>query len=253
MKITELIPKRLKKVTKISQTGRALSVPLPKDRLKRSHALKKEVEKLVASGSPSSIPNALAEDFEAALKFTRQAHPGCFDRIASRTQLVPDFATFFEEYTYVVLASGFRATIASRLVPKMLAAEGQIDEMLEHFKNKGKVGAIASIWEKGQKDWPGLRASLSSVDALENLPRIGPIVKFHLARNIGLKSVAKPDLHLVRYAAGHGYGDVESMMEALGQISGVTVGAADFALWVWLSHDGGVWREGCCGGGLSLR
>ena len=133
--------------------------------------------------------------------------------------------------------------------------KGDFDEMLTVFKNEQKVKAIADVY-KMKKDWPELRKKFTDVDSLTILPRIGPTVKYHLARNIGVKSVSKPDKHMIRWIKElTGKEDPEIVHEITSAIAkdvGKKEGTVDFALWVWMSHNRGEEME-CCHGGLALR
>jgi len=128
-----------------------------------------------------------------------------------------------------------------------------------------------------------LRKSLESVDSLEQLPRVGPAVKHHLARNIGLsQSYAKPDLHLVKYMTANGgatwtacaksdVADAANVKQSAQRRNAAAVnarvqrfvariaahfeepiGVVDFCLFCWLSHDGKR-NDLCCNGKLRLR
>ena len=78
-------------------------------------------------------------------------------------------------------------------------------------------------------------------------------MKHHLARNIGLVSVGKTDLHVVRYAKTVAKMDPRVFLNTLAAHAALPEGAADFIMFVWLMHDRGVEKEGCCHGGLELR
>ncbi|KAJ4459542.1 hypothetical protein PAPYR_4257 [Paratrimastix pyriformis] len=207
-----------------------------------------------ASAAPAPTINLsprLIADFRKAREFAERTHRGDVEWIQSRTTLVELFDDFFEEYVYVVVASGFRAIHAARLCPQLIACRGNVPKMLKVFGNQKKVEAIGAVWRMRSK-WPALRKSFTSVDSLTQLPRIGPIVKFHLARNIGIRSVGKPDLHLVRYASALGYPNCQEMVEALAQHEGLAPGSTDFILWIWLSHNRGK-ENTCCHDGYKLR
>jgi hypothetical protein len=204
--------------------------------------------------SPPQLDAALA-DYTQAIAFTMKTHAGDLTRIDSLDGLMNDFDSFFYEFVYVVLASGFRARVAARLTPELVACRGDMAKMEKVFKNQRKLNAIAQIWAR-RSQWAELRASLTSVDALANLPFIGEITKFHLARNIGLASCAKPDLHLCRWCKKIVGRDDEAVVplvtQAIADRVGRKQGTVDFALWVWLSHGQGEQME-CCNGGYALR
>eukprot|EP01139_Manchomonas_bermudensis_P005402 Amastigsp_a175054_37.p1 type:complete len:237 gc:universal Amastigsp_a175054_37:1250-540(-) len=228
---------------------RAGSASLDAEELERPRKKRKVVAPPVDVAPMSS--DELARAFAAAVAFTRAHHGSDLARIDKRRTVVESFDEFFVEYTYVIVASGFRAKTAARMLGPLVACGGDEARMLEVFKNKAKVKALAEIWQR-RDEWPQLRASFTSVDALKCLPRIGDTVKFHLARNIGLDSVAKPDLHLMAFAKAAGATDVHAMVRDLATANSMAVGSADFCLWVWLSHGRGATNE-CCDGGFELR
>jgi hypothetical protein len=65
---------------------------------------------------------------------------------------------------------------------------------------------------------------------LEKLPGIGPITKYHLAKNIGLVDEAKPDIWLVR-AANACSSTVEELVAFLSEKYGMSHHAIDVILW----------------------
>lgn len=195
--------------------------------------------------------DSVTADFAAALEFAEHAHPLDLAWVRSRTGLVESFDEFYSEYCYVVMASGFRARTAVTILPQVLAAAGNLQEMMRYFGNRKKCEAMCTVYSFRNR-WLSLRATFYDANSLQqSLPYIGPVTKFHLARNIGLSTDhAKPDLHLVRYAEVHGFvgeGRVQEMVANLAHLSGETVGVADFALWLWLSHErGATAKDGCC-------
>ena len=226
------------------------------------------------------------------MSFTVDTHGSDVARLSRRlanplTGEGASFARFFPEYAYVIVASGFRAATAARLSGALVqAAPGGYEEMISVFGNRAKVGALAEVWQIGASDdWPAFAGrALADVDALEtHLPRIGPTVKYHLGRNLGLtRDVAKPDVHMMRLAEEAGWTSVQALCEAVtraldddewqtwlataasaaggsdevettsGRL-GPCVGLVDFALWVYLSHRRGVVDPACCHGVLTLR
>lgn len=195
------------------------------------------------------------EDYKEALEFTERTHKKDLERINSLDGIVEDFDKFFYEYIYVILASGFKAKVAARFTPLLYEKKGDIDQMLTVFKNKAKVQAIHDVYAMKDK-WPEMRKRFTDVDSLTELPRIGPTVKFHLARNIGVKSVSKPDKHMIRWINELvGKEDPEIVHQLTSEIAkkvNKKEGTVDFALWVWMSHNRGEEME-CCHGGLELR
>jgi len=75
-----------------------------------------------------------------------------------------------------------------------------------------------------------LKDTNDKVEYVASLPMMGPITKYHLARNIGI-DCAKPDRHLQRLAARFGYSDVQTMCGEIAKKSGYRIGTVDLILW----------------------
>ena len=195
------------------------------------------------------------KDYNEAYEFALKTHKSDMERIDNLNGLMTNFDDFFYEYTYVVLASGFRAKIAARLTPEIVNCKGNMEKMQKLFKNQKKLDSIKKVWDM-RNEWPKLRQSLTDVDSLTNIPYIGNITKYHLARNIGLLSCAKPDVHLCKWVGKITGNDSEEnvgvVTQEIANKVGRKQGTVDFALWVWLSHKKGEEAE-CCYGGYALR
>ena len=63
----------------------------------------------------------------------------------------------------------------------------------------------------------------------ETLPWIGPITKFHLAKNLG-SNVAKPDVHMLRLAKRSGTA-AQELCERLSRETGYRAATIDLILW----------------------
>ncbi|OHT09829.1 hypothetical protein TRFO_21108 [Tritrichomonas foetus] len=207
----------------------------------------------------SSLPkkqfDAAMKDYLEAYNFTLDTHKSDMERINSLNGLLKNFDDFFYEYVYVVMASGFKGKIAARLTPLLVDCKGNMAKMQEIFKNQRKLDSIKKVWDN-KENWEETRESFKSVDDLLNLPYIGNITKYHLARNIGLLSCAKPDLHLCKWVekiTGDKSEDmVNKVTKEIAEKLKRKQGTVDFALWVWLSHNRGEEAE-CCHGGYALR
>lgn len=200
------------------------------------------------------------ENFQKALRYTIKTHPSDLKWIKSRNTLTSSFKEFYEEYTYVVIASGFRGRTAAKLTPLLINCKGEFDSMYKIFKNERKCKALSTVWRIygiEEKQWQLFRDSLDTVEKLETLPYIGPVTKFHLARNIGLENdIVKPDLHLLRYASELGFETPRKLVEHIHdyeEYNHFALGTIDFILWVWLSHSKGEKELKCCNGGFRIR
>ena len=193
--------------------------------------------------------------FEKALIFARAFYQVELNQISSVKfkEIFPDY--FFREAVWVIHATGFSAQAVGKFFDclmnayrgwSFLAQENKasaIERCRKVVNNPQKIGAVWQIandihnginklgWKQYKQDY------LSSPDLLKDLPYIGKITCYHLARNIGLLECVKPDLHLVRLAKYWGYNDCLKMCKAIQerhfQVSGekLPLGIIDLCLW----------------------
>ena len=149
------------------------------------------------------------------------------DIVNNRTFESQDEFDFLSEYIYVVLNAGMKNQVAEKIFARYCKIGA------EAVKHKGKRKAIEEV-EQHYKSWFfGLshKASIEDkLDFLETKPWIGPITKFHLARNLGI-DVAKPDRHLTRLAKDLNFRDVMSMCKVIADCTGERIGVIDVVLW----------------------
>lgn len=111
---------------------------------------------------------------------------------------------FFCEYTFVVINSGMKAQIArviyNKVMDTVLIGKGSASLVFGH---KGKCAAIDKIFADRYNVFNGWLSAKDPLEYLAQLPWIGPITKYHLAKNFGM-DVVKPDRHLVRIAEKSG-------------------------------------------------
>ncbi len=155
--------------------------------------------------------------------------------------------TFLQEYAWVVLASGMREAVVRKKFPKISQcfyfwssaekisdhAEECIHAALRVFRHEAKMRAV--VYTAGLIAAEGFRSFKEKLDrqplqTLEELPYIGPITQFHLAKNIGL-NVAKPDRHLVRIAQLFGYATAQDFCLAVARQTGSKIAVADLVFW----------------------
>jgi len=132
--------------------------------------------------------------------------------------------TFLRQYVYVVLNTGMLNQVAEKMFTKWLK-EGS-----ESVRNQAKRNAIKKVQKDISMWWDLLQSSENKLAVLSLLPFIGPVTKYHLARNLGLDT-AKPDRHLTRLAEHFDFPDVQSMCEALASKVGERIGVVDLILW----------------------
>jgi hypothetical protein len=184
------------------------------------------------------------EHFHRSLSWCRDNWP---DHVRMRDCQMPDNDRWFlVEYAIVVYNSGFRAAVVQRHWDRLteawrgwhpLAIAEHLDDCVARARmiinNRGKVQAIASVATLLDRlGWIAFRdAYCQNLDSLRQLPWIGPITCYHLARNIGM-DYAKPDVHLSRIARDLDWGDdVQGMCRHIATHTGESVGFVDSVLW----------------------
>lgn len=154
---------------------------------------------------------------------------------------------FLREAAWVVVNSGFREAIARRCFNFVSLAFGDwesarhivknrelcIECALASFKNSRKIQAIADIAERVENDgFASLAQSIVNdpISTLIELPFIGPITVWHLAKNIGC-DVAKPDRHMVRVAGAFGFSCVHEFCAEISKATGEKISVVDIVIW----------------------
>ena len=120
------------------------------------------------------------------------------------SEITPDF--FFQQYAYVVLCSYWKEQYARKEWEKFLTT-GNPDVISNTRKRAAIMQGVshAEEWLTNLKRYIGWdNEATYMICYLDNLPMIGPVTRYHLARNIGIDCV-KPDRHLIRLASEAGY------------------------------------------------
>jgi hypothetical protein len=185
--------------------------------------------------------------FESAKAYCEAEHPDEVDwanSITTETFRNLRSKRFLSEYCWVVYASGFKVSIIEAIFPDLkisfkdfeleeLAKMKSIEPALAIFNNESKANSFLkgskAIAEEGFSAFKR-RLQNTGIDTLEELPGIGPITKFHLAKNIGLADEAKPDVWLVR-AADACSSTVQELVEFLSEKYAMSRHAVDVILW----------------------
>jgi hypothetical protein len=158
-----------------------------------------------------------------------------------------DERAFLCESAWVILCSGMRETVVrkkfdgiSEAFLHWKSAQAITEhakscklEALKYFNNQAKMDAIHALASHvariGFIEVRG-RIQDGGIKYLQELPYIGPVTCFHLAKNIGLP-LAKPDRHLSRLAEALGYLSVQHLCADLGKIIEEPVPVVDIVLW----------------------
>lgn len=192
--------------------------------------------------------NGLAEVYYRAKSCVIEA--GYSEEIAWQNSVSLDEVTaesFLSEAAWVIMSAGMSERVVSACFPRIATAFGGfeslnwivarasscIEDALEHFNHRPKIEAIATIAALLERDGAdSLIAELQRCgpEALVQLPYIGPVTSYHLAKNLGV-AVPKPDRHLVRLAAGSAFATVDAMCDAFASAVGEPTDVVDVVLW----------------------
>jgi hypothetical protein len=159
-----------------------------------------------------------------------------------------DVDTFFRQYVFVVLCSYWKEQYAQKEHEKFFRTGD-----LGAISNARKRAAAAAGAQHAREWLIDLKEADDKIAFLDTLPMIGPITRYHLARNLGIDCV-KPDRHLVRLAAAFGYGSSDRVNDQidivnrmcrdiqadLGGATGEFLGVIDVVLWRYCNIHGSV-------------
>lgn len=153
---------------------------------------------------------------------------------ASRIGPPLDAEFFAMETAYVIVNSGMKAQAAWKIwerVRDRLAQDPPVSGS-GAFGHPGKVKAIDTVWSDREslfRAYLALEGDSARLAYLGDLPWVGGITRYHLAKNFGVQ-VAKPDRWLVRVADLHGL-SVEAFCAALAEATGYQVPLVDTLIW----------------------
>jgi len=156
-------------------------------------------------------------------------------------------ADFLREHAWVALSAGMHERIIRRYfgiispcfydwqsARIIVEQESNCRNLaLSYFNNQRKIDGIiqtahiiASFGFASYKE----EIRCNPLQVLQSLPFIGPVTRYHLAKNIGLP-FAKPDRHLVRLASSVGYSDVQQFCKDISENTGDSISVVDIVLW----------------------
>lgn len=154
---------------------------------------------------------------------------------------------FLREAAWVILNSGMREKIITKLFPKISKAFYEWDSLdlicnnseqcklnaLKYFNHRGKIDAIiyiAKYLNTWGFDFIFKQLDEKGADFLTLFPYIGPATSLHLAKNLGFSCI-KPDRHLKRIASKLGYEDPRTMCELISSEIDEQISVVDIVLW----------------------
>ena len=136
---------------------------------------------------------------------------------------------FAREAIFVICSSGMRNTVAQTIFDRCMGALRAGVSVRTVFGHPGKAAAIDHIWAERKRLYSAYRSAADPVEYLATLPWVGPITKYHLAKNFG-GDFAKPDVHLNRLADAENV-SAQELCERLGRESGYRAATIDLILW----------------------
>lgn len=137
---------------------------------------------------------------------------------------------FASEAIYVILNSGFSNRIAVPIFKKCMLALDAGESVKTVFGHPGKSKAIDDIWRRRNYLFSQFKKADNLIEFCATLPWAGgPIVRFHLAKNLGA-DLAKPDVHLNRLADAEGV-SAQALCERLAAETGYRAATIDLILW----------------------
>lgn len=136
---------------------------------------------------------------------------------------------FAERAIYVICNSGMMNRIALPIFERCMVALYEGRSAATEYGHPGKRVAIDQIWQNRHQLFEQYCRAPHDIDQLQELPWIGPVTVFHLAKNLGA-DVAKPDVHLERLAR-RDRTTSQTLCRRLSRASGYRIATIDTLLW----------------------
>ena len=194
--------------------------------------------------------------YEDSLKMVEDLYKEVLSHYRTVSPEYITFGTFLSEYIWVVYTSGFSSAVVTKNYLALIEAYSNINFALPVWQLRDEFFSIR--WNKVKnlianidkhiavldtvllakvyygKDWQWFSSFkedfLTSPETMQRLPYIGPVTKYHLARNLGFDCV-KPDLHLKRLAEHFDMGSPLLMCSYLSGLYDERIGVIDLVLW----------------------
>ena len=140
-----------------------------------------------------------------------------------------DAEAFASEVIYVICNSGMKNSVAAPIAARCLEALRRGGSATSVFRHPGKGPAIDAIWSKRGELFERSTAENAKVEDLLELPWIGPVTMYHLAKNLGADE-AKPDVHLERIARADRT-TTHRLCRRLARLTGLKIATVNSVLW----------------------
>ncbi len=169
------------------------------------------------------------EQFLGLKKTIEEAGYGPEIEWAQKLRPCPDADQFVREYIWVVLCAGMKEQVARKIESAIWNAFNSGIPIESVFHHQAKLHAIRLALGSGITIFSEYQAAEDQLEYLDTLPFIGPVTKYHLAKNLGI-DCCKPDRHLVRIA-GLFATTPQELCQRLSRESGLRITAVDQILW----------------------
>lgn len=136
---------------------------------------------------------------------------------------------FAKEAIYVICNSGMAVTIGAPIAQRCIARLEEGGSAAEVFGHPSKRVAIDNIWRDRAEHFAAFQAASSKLEFLQSLPWIGPVTRYHLAKNLGADE-AKPDVHMERLAR-RDKTTTRTLCKRLARKTGYRIATIDSILW----------------------
>lgn len=140
-----------------------------------------------------------------------------------------DAEEFAGEAIWVILCSGMKEQVARKIQERVVGALNGGGPVRSVFGHDGKAAAIETIWQNRERLFLAFLLTNDKVEFCSQLPWIGKITKWHLAKNYGV-DCAKPDIHLSRLA-DHYQTTPAKMCAELAAATGDRIATVDLVIW----------------------
>ena len=167
--------------------------------------------------------------FRKIEKAVRKAGYGKAIKRSENMQPPANADQFAAEAIYVLANSGFSNRIAVPIFEQCMLALREGHSTKTVFGHPGKSSAMDYIWSRRRRLFRAYLKADDKIAFCATLPWIGPVTRFHLAKNCGA-DVAKPDVHLNRLAEAEGT-TAQLLCERLARKTGYRAATIDLILW----------------------
>ena len=130
---------------------------------------------------------------------------------------------------YVICNSGMSNRTALMIFKRCMGALKAGLSARTVYGHPGKAAAIDDVWRRRRSLLRDFKATADVIEFCAKVPWVGPITKFHLAKNLGV-DVAKPDVHLNRLAKLESL-SAQELCERLALETGYRAATIDLILW----------------------